>query len=61
METVFNLDAFPVRCLVKVTFLKSVISPLRTSLLNHGVTESVVFPDLEGLARETRRVFGFEV
>lgn len=60
METVFNLDEFPERCLVKVVFLRSVIAPLRRSLLSHGVTESVVFPDLEGLARETRRVFGFE-
>jgi len=39
---------------------RSVILPMRKSLLNHGITESVVFPDLEGLAREIKRVFGFE-
>jgi hypothetical protein len=60
METAFKLDSFPTRCLVKITFARSVISALRISLLSHGVTESVVFPDLEGLARETRRVFGFD-
>ena len=61
METVFNLDDFPSRCLLRVMLPKGRISKLRASLLNHGVTESVVFPDLEGLARETRRIFGFEV
>jgi hypothetical protein len=34
---------------------------MRNSLLNQGITESTVFPDLEGLARETKRHFGFEV
>jgi hypothetical protein len=60
MEQVFKTDTFPAECLTKITVQKSLILPLRKSLLNHGVTESVVFPDLEGLARETKRVFGFE-
>jgi hypothetical protein len=33
---------------------------MRKSILSHGITESVVFPDLEGLAKEMRREFGFE-
>ncbi|MFI5394104.1 MAG: FRG domain-containing protein [Candidatus Binatia bacterium] len=61
MEQVFKADGFPAQCLTKITVPKALISPLRKSLLNHGVTESVVFPDLEGLAREIKRVFGFEV
>jgi hypothetical protein len=61
MEKVFQADNFPVQCLTKFSVRKSLISQLRQSLLNHGVTESVVFPDLEGLAREIKRVFGFEV
>ncbi len=61
MEQVFKADPFPARCLTKITVQRSLISPLRKSLLNHGVTESVVYPDLEGLAREIKRVFGFEV
>jgi hypothetical protein len=60
MEQVFRSDTFPARCLTKITVPKSRILPLRKSLLNHGITESVVFPDLEGLAREIKRVFGFE-
>jgi hypothetical protein len=35
------------------------IHTMRRSLLNQGITESVVFPDLEGLAKETKRYFGF--
>jgi hypothetical protein len=60
MEQVFKADDFPAECLTKITVKRSLISPLRKSLLNHGITESVVFPDLEGLAREIKRVFGFE-
>ncbi len=59
MEDVYRADPFPPHCLVKVTIRKTAIDAMRRSLLNHGVTESVVFPDLEGLAREIKRVFGF--
>jgi hypothetical protein len=61
MDEAFKTDGFPVRCLTKLTIRKSKISSLCKSLLNHGITESVVFPDLEGLAREIKRVFGFKV
>jgi hypothetical protein len=60
MEQVFKTDAFPAHCLTEFTVTKSLISPLRKSLLNHGITESAVFPDLEGLAREIKRIFSFE-
>lgn len=36
------------------------IELMREALLDQGMTESTVFPDLEGLARETKRHFGFE-
>lgn len=61
MEEVFSAENFPANCLTKLVLSESVISPLRKSLLNQGITESVVFPDLEGLAREIKRIFGFEV
>lgn len=61
MEQAYSKEAFPTDCLVKVTIkTSSVIKRIRSSLLNHGVTESVVFPDLEGLGREIKRTFGFE-
>jgi hypothetical protein len=33
---------------------------MRRSILGHGITESLVFPDLDGLAREIKRDFQFE-
>lgn len=60
MEDAFRADDFPTSSLTKFIVQRSTISRMRTSLLNHGITESVVFPDLEGLAREIKRVFGFE-
>ncbi|MGA7523417.1 MAG: FRG domain-containing protein [Acidobacteriaceae bacterium] len=61
MEQVLRDDTFPANCLMKIIVQKSLISKMRKSLLNHGITESVVFPSLDGLAREIKRVFGFEV
>lgn len=59
MESIAVQEKFPLDCLVKVSLKATVVAGMRKSLLNHGVTESVVFPDLEGLAREIKRVFGF--
>jgi hypothetical protein len=61
MEKIFDLQNFPENCLTKVTLDKEVLPSIRRSILNHGITESVVFPDLEGLAKEIRRTFEFEV
>jgi hypothetical protein len=60
MEGVYNTQSFPHECLVKAIIKKDVLQAFRSSILNHGMTESVVYPDLEGLAREIRRTFGFE-
>jgi hypothetical protein len=61
MEQAFKDDGFPSTCLRKIIVQKSLILKMRKSLLNHGITESAVFPDLEGLAREIKRLFRFEV
>lgn len=61
MERLLGTNDFSERELIKVTILPSRIPSMRNSLLRHGITESLVFPDLEGLARETKRHFGFEV
>jgi hypothetical protein len=60
MEEICTRDNFPQDCLIRITIKSSVIGSMRKSLLNHGITESVVFPDLEGLALEIKRHFGFE-
>jgi hypothetical protein len=61
METLYTTGGFPNRSLTKISIPRNAIRKLRTTILSHGITESVVFPDLEGLANETRRIFGFDV
>jgi FRG domain len=60
METLAKTLNFPESALIRFIIPANKITALRRSLLNHGITESTIFPDLEGLARETKRHFGFE-
>lgn len=60
MEKVYEKDHFPRRSLSRVILSKEALPGMRMSILSHGITESVVFPDLEGLAKEMKREFGFE-
>ena len=59
MEKIYDDETFPPDCLVKVTILPSRVPVMRQAILNHGVTESVIMPDLSGLALEIRRSFDF--
>lgn len=59
MEKMFIDNRFPEHSLVRITIKSSNIDSMRKSLLRHGITESVVYPDLEGLALEIKRSFGF--
>lgn len=61
MQKIFVSEAFPTNSLIKVIFARKILPALRESILNNGITESVVFPDLDGLSKEIRRSFGFEV
>lgn len=60
IEKVFEKDSYPSNCLVKIIFQKKYLPGIREANLRNGITESVVFPDLEGLAQEIRRTFDFE-
>lgn len=60
MEKVYDKDVFPKRSLTRLILPKVALPNMRRSILSHGITESVVFPDLEGLAKEMKREFGFE-
>ena len=60
LETVFDTDSFPNDCLYKVLLSKGYLPRLKNAILDHGITESSIFPDLEGLAQEIRRSFGFK-
>ena len=61
LEKLYQKNGFPKDCLFKIILSKRILPKMRQSILNHGITESVVFPDLEGLAKEIRRDFNFEV
>jgi FRG domain len=60
MERLVLEGTFEPSTLTKIVVASEKIRRIRQSLLNQGITEAVVFPDLEGLALETKRHFGFE-
>jgi FRG domain-containing protein len=60
MEDLVTAGTFPRTVLTKIVVSPSRVRRLRKSLLSQGITEVAVFPDLEGLAAETKRHFGFE-
>jgi hypothetical protein len=60
METLVVSGPFPKSSLIKIVIASSHVRGIRKALLSQGVTEAVVFPDLQGLASETKRYFGFE-
>ena len=60
MESAYDSAAYPADCLTKIVLERDKLSAMRKSILAYGITESVVYPDLDGLAAEIRRSFGFE-
>ena len=61
MEKIYVDDDFPDDCLLKLIVKKGQLPAVHSALQRHGLTDSVVFPDLDGLAREIKREHGFEV
>lgn len=55
MEKLHVQDKYPEDCLTKILVKKENVHQLLQSVLSNGITESVVFPDLEGLAKELKR------
>jgi hypothetical protein len=61
MEEVFASTGFDATTLVKLQIPGHCIGALRESLAAIGVTDSVVYPDLGGLALELKRHYGYPV
>lgn len=61
IERIYGEYDFPEGCLTKIILNRGSLPSLCETLRNHGITDSVVFPDLDGLAKEMNRDFGFEV
>lgn len=52
-------NVFPQDCLRKFIIPKSKVAGLRDEIFSLGISESSIYPDLEGLAAELKRNFGF--
>ena len=61
MEKMYEQETFPSDCLIRVVLKKRHLPQMYEALKRHGLTDSVVFPDLDGLAREIKREYSFEV
>jgi hypothetical protein len=61
METVHGSEGFPADCLVKIILKRGRLPLIYEAIRRQGITDSVVFPDLDGLAREIKREYAFEV
>lgn len=59
MEKQYEKENFPEGALVKIVIPKECISEMLIVLVRLGYTDSVSFPDLQGLAMEIRRSRGF--
>ena len=61
MEVVYEQEDFNSECLIRLVIKKGRLPHMYEALRRHGLTDSVAFPDLEGLAREIKREYSFEV
>ncbi|CAM3933743.1 FRG domain-containing protein [Pseudomonas wadenswilerensis] len=61
LDELYDQHRYPRKSLQKLVIPKENISALRESLFLYGITESVVYPDLDGLALEIKRFYKFEV
>lgn len=58
-DTYRKNDKFSDKTIQKIEIPHANIPEIRTSLFRKGFTESIVFPDLDGLSKELKRAFGF--
>lgn len=61
MEKTYVDEKYKQDCLMKIEFPKNKINDLLKSLTSLGITDSVVYPDLEGLGKEVMRFFKFDI
>ena len=61
MEEIHQDKGVPKDCLVMLRIPSTSIDPLLRTLISLGYTDSMAYPDLQGLAMEIRRLNGFRV
>lgn len=59
METLYEQENYPPDCLVRIDIPIANIDDVRESILQHGFTESLAYPDFYGVALEINREAGF--
>ena len=59
MEKVAEDGTFPSNALEKILIKKENVLPFLSSLYRKGFVESVIYPDIHGLAAEMKRSFGY--
>jgi hypothetical protein len=60
MQQIFSNEPFSDRAMVKYIIPEGVADAILQKLYATGFTEAVMFPGLDGLAKETKRLFGFK-
>jgi len=61
METIYEDQGYPTESLIKLVVDKSDIERMMKLVLSIGYTDSVSYPDLQGLALEIKRFHNFKV
>lgn len=61
MEQAYDEAGFPAGCLVRVVIPAARRAQMLQTLIDVGYTDSVAYPDLQGLAMEIRRLRGFRM
>jgi hypothetical protein len=59
MENLVQNKMFPDGCLIKIEIPPDKIKTLLGRLFSTGYTESMIYPGLDGLALENKRIYGF--
>ncbi|RRO08020.1 MULTISPECIES: FRG domain-containing protein [Pectobacterium] len=61
MDDIFKDPMFPPDCLQKIIIPYDLIDSILKNLIWMGITDAVIYPDLDGLSKETKRQFGYKV
>lgn len=61
MEDVYVTGGYPEDCLMKINISSDKIDLILSKVSQMGLTDSVIYPDLTGLAMELKRLFQFQV
>lgn len=59
LDAAYTTENFDKKCLCRINIPKSKLSLMQKAIVDYGITDSVVFPDLDGLAREIKRQYGY--